>query len=50
MISNEINLSMNHVSSALSFLSFQRLNMSVIGVTARELTCFLLTSFSLSVL
>lgn len=32
MISNEINLSMNHVSSALSFLSFQRLNMSVIGL------------------
>lgn len=52
MISNEINLSMNHVSSALSFLSFQRLNMSVIGLVckARKLTCFLLTSFSLSVL
>ena len=36
MISNEINLLMNHVSSALSFLSFQRLNMSVIGLVCNS--------------
>ena len=36
MISNEINLSMNHISSALSFLSFQRLDMSLIGLVCNS--------------